>query len=122
MPRNRRKRPSEIEASRIVLRDNSGRPRIVLDAGGDDGSATFGIYSPDMRQSMSVTTQPSGAVVMSFGDQAFDGMLTLSTGGIVLRARDGKLGIVVGPIVDGEYSITVHREGQPVWKSPAPPR
>ena len=118
MSRTRRPKPREIEGSRLVLRDASGKVRIMLDAGGDDGFASICIFSPDGRGSMQVGTQPSGAVVMSFGNERMDGMLTLSTNGMVLRAQDGRLGVVVGSVVEGQDVVTVYRDGQPVWASP----
>ncbi len=121
MSRKRRPQLREIEASRLVLRDASGTVRIILDAGGDNGYARICIFAQDGRSNMQIGTQPSGAVVMSFGNDRVDGMLTLSAGGLVLRAQDGRLGVVVGPVVDGCDSVTVYRNGQPVWASPARP-
>jgi hypothetical protein len=118
MSKKRRPQPREIEASRLVLRDVSGKVRIMLDAGGDDGHASICIFSPDGRGNMQIGTQPNGAVVMSFGDKRMRGMLTLSTRGMVLRAQDGRLGVVVGPIADGQDNVTVYRDGRPVWASP----
>lgn len=119
MPGKRKSKPKVIEASQIVLKDASGKARIVLDGGGDHGYAHILVASPDWRGSMQVGTQPSGAVVMSFGTKEMDGMLTISEGGIVLRARDGNLGVVIGPIVDGHDDIIIYRNGLPVWKSPS---
>ena len=143
MPAKRKRRAKVLEASKLVLRDASGEPRIVLDGGddhkagasivlfdssgesrialdggGENGFANMLIKSPDWRGTMQVGTQPSGAVVMSFGNKDMDGMLTLSEQGITLRARDGKLGVVIGPIHGGEDIVTVYKHGKAVWKSP----
>src|SRR5687767_7866063 len=113
MPRKRRRQPrrhqpreTEIEASRLVLRDSSGTARLMLDAGGADGFASICIFSRDGSGSMQVGTRPGGAVVMSFGN---DDRLTISARGIVLRAQDGRLGVVIGPVVDGRDDVTVYR-------------
>src|SRR5688500_13554272 len=119
MPLKRRPRPREIEASRIILRDSKGNERIVLDAGGEDGHASICIVSAHARGNMQVHTQPNGSVVLSIGNEAMGGVLTLSAKGLTLRAQDGRLGIVVGPVVDGNDSVTVYRDGRPVWTSPA---
>jgi hypothetical protein len=89
----------------------------MLDAGGEDGFASICIFSSDGRGSVQIGAQPGGNVVMSFGDKRLDDMLTLSTRGMVLRAPDGRLGVVVGPVVDGRDDVTVYRDGQPVWTS-----
>ena len=123
MPRKRRQRPPrEVEASRIVVRDTKGRVRIILDAGGDDGFASVSLFAEDGRHSLWAGTQPGGAVVMSFGTPDFDGMVTLSAEGVALRARDGRLGVTVGRVYDGTDTVTVFRDGQPVWRAPATAR
>ena len=101
------------------MRDSKGNERIFLDAGGEDGHASICIFSADGRGNMQVGTQPDGSVVLSFGNDAMGGVLTLSAKGLVLRAKDGRLGIVVGPVVDGNDRVTVYRDGRPVWSSPA---
>jgi hypothetical protein len=122
MSRTRRPQPREIEieATRLLLRDSSGKVRIMLDAGGEDGFASICIFSRVGRGSVQIGTQPGGNVVMSFGDKRLDDMLTLSTRGMVLRAPDGRLGVVVGPVVDGRDDVTVFRDGHPVWSSSTP--
>src|SRR5215218_6684002 len=118
MPRKRRQPLREIEASRIILRDGAGNTRIILDAGGATGDyACIYIASKDGRNSMQVGTQPSGAVVMNFSTPELSGMLTVSGEGICLRARDGRLGVTVGRVLDGLDRVTVFEDGQPVWQS-----
>lgn len=119
MAQKRRPRPREIEASKLVLRDTRGKPRIILDAGGDNGHASICIFSSDGHGNAQIASQPSGAVVMSFGNENFDGMLTLSAAGFVLRARDGRFGVVIGPDADGRDRISVYQDGEPAWTSAA---
>jgi hypothetical protein len=107
MPRKRRRQLREIEGSRIVLRDGEGNVRIMLDAGGATGDyACIYLASKDGRNSMQVGTQPGGAVAMNFSTPELDGMLTVSGDGICLRARDGRLGITVGRVLDGMDRVT----------------
>jgi hypothetical protein len=93
----------------------------MLDAGGDDGHAHISIFSSNGRSNMQVGTQPNGGVVVSFGNEQTDGMLTLSTNGVALREQSGLLAIVIGPLIDGQYNITLYRGGNPVWTAPADP-
>jgi hypothetical protein len=119
MSEKRRRPPRQIEASRIVLRDALGKVRIVLDAGGDNGFACINLFAKDGRNSVVVGTQPNGVVVMSFNDANLYGMLTLSRAGITLRSPDGRLAVSLGRIFDDTDSITVFRDGRPVWRSPS---
>jgi hypothetical protein len=48
---SRRRKPSEIEASRITLRDSAGKVRIVLDAGGEEGFALINLFSQETVES-----------------------------------------------------------------------
>lgn len=92
--------------------------RILLDAGGDNGFASINLFAKDGRNGVVVGTQPSGAVVMSFNDANLYGMLTLSAAGITLRSPDGRLAVTLGRIFDDTDSLTVFRDGRPVWRSP----
>jgi hypothetical protein len=56
---------------------------------------------------------------MNFSTAELSGMLTLSGDGICLRARDGRLGVTVGRVLDGVDRVTVFERGEPVWQSHA---
>jgi hypothetical protein len=106
-----------IEAKSITLKDSKGNPRITMDAGGEDGFASIELISGSGNK-ISLSSQPSGAMVMSFDEkEMFAGMLTVSSAGITLRAKDGKLGISIGKgLGDGMDRITVFRNDQVVWE------
>jgi hypothetical protein len=109
-----------IEAKSITLRDSKGNPRIILDAGSDDGFAGIELVS-NAGNKMTISAQPSGAVAMSFDEKnLFAGMLTISSAGITIRAKDGKLGISIGKVLkDGVDRVTVFQDGQVIWEEPA---
>jgi hypothetical protein len=108
----------ELNVRRIVVRDHAGTARIILDAGGPEGYAFIYLQSPDGRDTMQIGSQPSGRIVINFGDSDVTGMLAISGDGICLRAKDGRLGITIGRVDTDEETITVFRDGQRVWRSP----
>ncbi len=108
-----------IEARSITLRDSKGRPRITMDAGGDDGFATISLIS-NTNQQIVLSAQPTGNVLLHFDQSPFVGVLTISPEGLSLRAKDGKLGITVGRILNDVDRVIVFKDGQIAWQSPLP--
>jgi hypothetical protein len=107
----------DIRARSITLVDVSGRPRIIMEAGGADGHAHISIFS-DTHGCFSISTQPNGAVVLRIDRHPMVGALTISEKGIVLRDPDGKLGVSIGDLHgEGVQQVTVYRNGQPVWET-----
>jgi hypothetical protein len=109
----------EIEASRITLRDSSGKVRIVLDAGGEEGFALINLFSKDGRNQVMLSSQPSGDVFLSFHKNVEPtGWLTLSAEGMSLNAADGTTAVTLGRMRGGTDSVVVYRDGKPVWRVP----
>jgi len=107
-----------IEARSITLVDSKGEPRIILDAGGDDGYAHINLFSSN--NGLEISAQPDGAVLISFFGSPNIGKLTISDKGMLLLDHDGKLGISIGDIFeDGTQSVVVYKDGQSVWRSPS---
>lgn len=110
--------PEDITARSLTLVDAAGRPRIVMDGGGDDGFAHFAIISATGER-LSILAQPNGTVVLSFDQPPRFGTVTLTKQGFVLRSADGKLAITIGEqLQEGVSKIIVCRDGQPIWETP----
>ena len=115
----RRKKSSEIETSRITLRDSMGNVRIVLDAGDEEGFASINLFSKDGGNHLMLSSQPGGDVFLSFHKNVKPtGWLTLSAEGMCLHATDGTTAVTLGRIRDGTDSVVVYRDGRPVWRVP----
>jgi len=111
--------PDDITARSLTLVDAQGKPRIVMDAGGDDGIAHFSLISPSGER-LSILAQPNGTVALSFDHPTRIGEVTLTKRGLVLRSADGKLAITVGDqLQQGLEQIIVYRDGQPIWQTPS---
>ena len=113
-------KPKRITATSITLVDSSGRPRIALDGGGDSGCASISVISPT-EQYASIIAQPDGSLGISLDHDNIRLALTLGPSGLVIRDSAGLLAVTIGDLFHrGEPSITVYREGQPVWSAPTP--
>jgi hypothetical protein len=110
--------PDDITAKSLTLVDASGRPRIIMNAGGADGYANFTVVSATGER-LEISAQPNGTVALSFDQPPRLGLLTLTKQGFDLRAADGKFAVTIGDILgDGVVRIVVYREGQAIWKQP----
>ena len=107
-----------ITARSITIVDAAGRPRIMLEGGGEDGFATLTLVSTT-REQIQLSAQPDGAVTLALGGPALHGRIIISDCGFDLRARDGKFAVTIGDFFrEGSDRITVHRDGQPIWSVP----
>jgi hypothetical protein len=111
----------EITAKSLTLVDSSGKPRILLDGGGDTGHASIRLLSPT-GPSIQLSAQPSGIVAISLDQHGMAMALTIGPRGIIIRDTAGRLGVSIGdPFSDsGELvpSVTIYRDGQPVFSLP----
>jgi hypothetical protein len=108
----------DITARRITLVDAAGQPRIIMDAGGEDGYAQFTILSTSGER-LEISAQPNGTVGLSFDQPSRLGQLMLTKHGFDLRAANGKFAITIGDFFDeGVERIIVYRKGQPIWSMP----
>jgi hypothetical protein len=107
-----------INAKSITLVDAAGRPRIIMDAGGEDGYAHFSVLSVTGER-IEIAAQPNGAVALSLDHLPRLGRIVLTKLGFDLRTQDGKFAVTIGDFFDeGLERIIVYRDGQPIWSMP----
>ncbi len=115
-----------ITTTSITLVDSSGKTRMLLDGGGDTGCASINLFSPT-GQAVHIAAQPGGHVTLALDCKQVKLGITLGPCGLTIRDSKGLLGITVGdPFEDGTLSVTVFRDGQPIYSIPpdesAPPQ
>jgi hypothetical protein len=108
----------EIRAKSITLVDAAGRPRIIMDAGDEDGYAHFSVLSITGER-IEISAQPNGTIALSLDELPRLGRIMITKLGFDLRTRDGKFAVTIGDFFgEGVESIIVYREGQSVWSMP----
>jgi hypothetical protein len=119
------RKPKNITAQSITLLDTTGKPRIVMDAWGEDVYAHICLFAKDGK-SIQISTQPNGALVIALQGKRCGATLSLDAGGdggLSIRDREGLLGTMLGSIlVPGQHGLTLFHGGQPYWSSPEPPK
>jgi hypothetical protein len=108
----------DITARSLTLVDAAGRPRIIMDAGGEDGCAKFSVVSVTGERIV-IDAQPNGTVALSVDQYPRLGRIMITRLGFDLRTQDGKFAVTVGDFFnEGVDRLTVYRDGQPVWEMP----
>ena len=109
----------DITARSLTLVDAAGRPRIIMDAGGDDGYAHLSVVSITGER-LEISAQPHGTVALSLDHLPRCGRITITQRGFDLRTQDGKFAVTMGDFFDeGVDRLVVYRDGQPVWEIPS---
>src|SRR4051812_46494701 len=110
-----------ITAKSLTLVDSSGKPRVLLDGGGDTGHAAICLFSP-AGPSIQLTAQPSGIVGISLDQHGMAMALTIGPRDITIRDSVGRLAITIGdPFSESGTqipSVTIYRDGQPIFSLP----
>ena len=113
-----------ITANSITLLDSTGKQRIILNAGGDDGYAVIGLYANDGK-SVQISSDPDGAVQLAvFGKQCRSHISIHigadEAGHISISNSDGKPGTIIGEEPKtGIHRLVLFKKGQHFWSTPS---
>ena len=113
--------PKVIRANSIVLEDNNGNPRIVLDAAGEDGYAAITLFSKSCNHQIQLSSQPDDRVEIALiggnGRSSINIIVTPKSNNcsIQLVERGGESHTIIGSFPYDERmhtpDVTVFRKG-----------
>jgi hypothetical protein len=125
MPKSRPKKPKVITANAIVLKDDEGKPRIIMDAGHGKWGASIVLHAKDGK-SIQISEQPDGLISIAVlgkdcRSQISIGILGDERGGIQISdSKTGKLGTILGEEPGtSTHRLLLFKNGQHFWQTPS---
>jgi hypothetical protein len=106
----------ELIARRITLVDSQGNPRICLVADHPDGRCSIRLGSP-ATGGIQIEAAPGELPHVRMTSPTKFGELSITSEGVTLRAKDGRLGVILGRSLDGRDDLIVFKDGQIAWRS-----
>jgi hypothetical protein len=112
-----------LKANSIILSDDEGRPRIILDAGGGKIEPNIVLLGRDDK-SIQISSQPNGGIgIMVLGRHCTShisiGLWPDERGTIEISNTNGKLGTVLGQEPDtSTHRLMLFKNGNHFWNTP----